>query len=88
MIRTKKKTGIVRTKIRIVRTRIPPQKMSRVKDRNIKCWGVHYEGMLNRFYVSVTHYKSTPHYLKYNDAIKLKVNLEKMYYAKFEIRKQ
>ena len=76
---------ITRTK-KIVRTKKPVQKISRIKNRNVKCWGVHLMYYDRRFWAPPNHYIDKPYYLTYDVAVRLKINLEKKYTAKFKIK--
>ena len=87
MIRNKK-VGFVRIKkVGIVKTKKPIPKISRIKDRNVKCWGLHLGDDYKRFYAPPNHFKNSPHYLTHDEVIHLKINLEKRYFAKFNIKK-
>lgn len=77
---------ILRTK-KIVRTKKAIQKISRIKDRNVKCWGVHLMYYERRFYAPPNHYLDKPYYLTYDVAVRLNTELEKKYTCKFKIKK-
>jgi hypothetical protein len=76
---------ITRTK-KIVRTKKPVKKISRIKNRNVKCWGVHLMYYERRFWAPPNHYIDKPYYLAYDVAVRLKIELEKKYTAKFKIK--
>ena len=84
MIRIKKNVGMVRTKQKkITRTK---KKMSRIKGRKVRCKGVHMIGNDKRFFAPPNHFSDKPFYLNYDEAIHLKIKLEKLYYANFKIK--